>query len=93
MSTPSVLRSWLFGHVLHLTDDRPRAPGYMTWDMIRETHAAGMDIQVHGREHHDMSGRDRDWLIFHLLGPAQTIHRTGYQPRFWRTRLADMTPM
>lgn len=67
-----------------LTDVTDRAqPGYMTWDMIREMHAAGMDIQVHGREHHDMSGRDRDWLIFHLLGPAQTIHANlGYQPRF-----------
>ncbi len=67
-----------------LTDVTDRAqPGYMTWDMLRQMHSAGMDIQVHGREHHDMRGRDRDWLLFHLLGPAQTIHANlGYQPRF-----------
>ena len=67
-----------------LTDvtDR-REPGYMTWEMLREMRAAGMDIQVHGREHQQMTGRDRDWLIFHLLGPAQTINANlGYQPRF-----------
>lgn len=67
-----------------LTDVTDRQqPGYMTWDMLREMHAAGMDVQVHGREHHDMSGRDRDWLVFHLLGSAQTLHANlGYQPRF-----------
>jgi peptidoglycan/xylan/chitin deacetylase (PgdA/CDA1 family) len=66
-----------------LTDVTDRGdPNYMTWDMYREMAAAGMDIEVHGREHVEMSGRDRDWLIYHLLGAAQTIEgNLSYQPR------------
>ena len=67
-----------------LTDVTDRnETGYMTWDMLQEMHQAGMDIEVHGREHVEYINRDRDWLIFHLLGPAQTIEaKLGYQPRF-----------
>ncbi len=67
-----------------LTDVTDRSqPGYMTWDMLREMSQAGMDIEVHGREHIEYTGRSRDWLIYHLLGPAQTIEANlGYQPRF-----------
>jgi peptidoglycan/xylan/chitin deacetylase (PgdA/CDA1 family) len=67
-----------------LTDVTDRSePGYMTWDMLKEMSRAGMGIEVHGREHVEMIGRDRDWLLFHLLGPAQTIEANlGYQPRF-----------
>lgn len=67
-----------------LTDVTDRGEvGYMTWDMLREMHQAGMDIEVHGREHIEYTNRDRDWLIYHLLGPAQTIEaQLGYQPRF-----------
>ncbi len=62
--------------------DRNEDP-YMTWDMLREMHTGGMDIELHGREHVDYSGRDHDWLVFYLLGPAQTIEaELGYQPRF-----------
>jgi peptidoglycan/xylan/chitin deacetylase (PgdA/CDA1 family) len=67
-----------------LTDVTDRSdPGYMTWEMLTEMSRAGMDIEVHGREHFDMANRDYDWLLFHLLGPAQTIEANlGYQPRF-----------
>ncbi len=67
-----------------LTDVTDRSePGYMTWDMLKEMSSAGMSIEVHGREHVEMSGRDNAWLTFHLLGPAQTIEANlGYQPRF-----------
>ncbi len=67
-----------------LTDVTDRnQPGYMSWDMLREMSAAGMSIEVHGREHIEMNGRDRDWLLYHLLGPAQTIEANlGYVPRF-----------
>jgi peptidoglycan/xylan/chitin deacetylase (PgdA/CDA1 family) len=67
-----------------LTDVTDRNdPAYMTWDMLREMSEAGMSIEVHGREHLDMAGRDHDWLVYHLLGAAQTIEANlGYQPRF-----------
>jgi peptidoglycan/xylan/chitin deacetylase (PgdA/CDA1 family) len=67
-----------------LTDVTDRGqPGYMTWDMLREMSVAGMQIEVHGREHVEMINRDHDFLVFHLLGPAQTIEANlGYTPRF-----------
>lgn len=67
-----------------LTDvtDR-RQSGYMTWPMLQDMSQAGMSIEVHGREHVEMVGRDHDWLVYHLLGPAQTIEANlGYQSRF-----------
>lgn len=80
-----ILREFGFtGTFFILTDVTDRSqPGYMTWDMIREMSRAGMSIEVHGREHVEYTNRDRDWLVFHLLGPAQTIQANlGYQPRF-----------
>lgn len=80
-----VLKEYGFtGTFFILTDVTDRAdPNYMTWDMYREMVDAGMDIEVHGREHVTYLGRDYDWLLFHLLGPAETIEANlGYQPRF-----------
>jgi len=57
--------------------------GYMTWDMYREMSEAGMDIQVHGREHLSMENQNDAWLLFHLRGPSETIEaELGYKPRF-----------
>jgi peptidoglycan/xylan/chitin deacetylase (PgdA/CDA1 family) len=67
-----------------LTDvtDR-RQGGYMTWEMLREMHEAGMDIEVHGREHVEMTDREPDWLYYHLVGPTETIEANlGYQPHY-----------
>jgi peptidoglycan/xylan/chitin deacetylase (PgdA/CDA1 family) len=76
-----------FGYVgtfFVLTDVTDRSePAYMTWDMLREMYAAGNSIEVHGREHFDMANRDSDWLVFNLLGAAQTIEgNIGQYPRF-----------
>jgi len=67
-----------------LTDVTDREqPGYMTWAMLDEMHQAGMDIEVHGREHVEMDGRDEPWLVYHLRGSSETIAANlGYQPRF-----------
>jgi peptidoglycan/xylan/chitin deacetylase (PgdA/CDA1 family) len=67
-----------------LTDVTDRSePGYLTWEMLREMSDAGMSIEVHGREHFDFSNRNHDWLVYHLLGPMQTIEANlGYTPRF-----------
>jgi peptidoglycan/xylan/chitin deacetylase (PgdA/CDA1 family) len=67
-----------------LTDVTDRSePGYMTWPMLKEMSEAGLNIEVHGREHLEMSDRDQSWLVYHLLGPAQTIEANlGYEPRF-----------
>jgi peptidoglycan/xylan/chitin deacetylase (PgdA/CDA1 family) len=67
-----------------LTDVTDREqPGYMTWAMLDEMHQAGMDIEVHGREHVETDGRDEPWLVYHLRGASETIAANlGYQPRF-----------
>lgn len=65
-----------------LTDVTNRQdPNYMTWDMYREMHNAGMDIEVHGREHHDMAGKDAAWLEATLVGAREAIaSELGYTP-------------
>jgi len=81
---PILKEMGFMGTFFVLTDVTDRAePGYMTWDMLKEMYSEGMDIEVHGREHVEMSGRDHDWLVFHLLGASQTIQANlGYHPRF-----------
>ncbi len=48
-------------------------PSYLTWDMIQEMSDAGMDIQLHSREHLDMRNRSYDWLVFQIIGGRQSI--------------------
>lgn len=81
---PILKKHGLKGVFFILTDVTDRGQdGYMTWEMLKEMSANGMGIEVHGREHIEYSGRDYDWLIYHLLGPQQTIEANlGYIPRF-----------
>ena len=48
-------------------------PTYLSWDMIQEMDNAGMDIQLHSRDHLDMRTRPRDWLVFQIIGGRQSI--------------------
>lgn len=48
-------------------------PTYLSWDMIQEMSRAGMDIQLHSREHFDMRNRPPDWLFFQIIGGRQSI--------------------
>ncbi len=48
-------------------------PAYLTWDMIQAMSDAGMDIQLHSRDHLDMRNRSYDWLIFQIIGGRQSI--------------------
>jgi len=48
-------------------------PTYLSWDMIQEMSNAGMDIQLHSREHLDMRNRPYDWLVFQIIGGRQSI--------------------
>ncbi len=49
------------------------AAPYLTWDMITEMSNAGMDMQLHGRQHLDMRGRSFDWFVFNIIGGRQSI--------------------
>jgi peptidoglycan/xylan/chitin deacetylase (PgdA/CDA1 family) len=58
-------------------------PPYMTWDMLREMHAAGMSIESHGRNHASLKNRDVDYLVWQALGSLETIEfELGVRPRF-----------
>jgi peptidoglycan/xylan/chitin deacetylase (PgdA/CDA1 family) len=48
-------------------------PVYLTWDMIQEMSGAGMDIQLHSRDHLEMRNRSYDWLVFQIIGGRQSI--------------------
>jgi peptidoglycan/xylan/chitin deacetylase (PgdA/CDA1 family) len=57
---------------------------YMTWPMIEEMAQAEMRIEPHSRTHADLRGRDRDELVWQMLGPQQTIAaHIGYTPRYF----------
>jgi len=50
-----------------------RTPGYMTWDMVREMRAAGMEFGAHGRTHIDLSQADMDQLVWQALGSTEVF--------------------
>lgn len=56
------------------------SPNYLTWAMMREMTAAGMDIQGHGRDHVDMRGRTYDYLVYQLLGVKEAVEYHTGQP-------------
>jgi peptidoglycan/xylan/chitin deacetylase (PgdA/CDA1 family) len=59
-------------------------PGYATWPMLREMAQAGMRIEPHSKTHSDLSGRERDFLIWEILGSQQTVAaHIGYTPRYF----------
>lgn len=58
--------------------------GYLTWDMVKEMSAAGMSIEPHSKTHPDLSGAERDFVIYEMLGSQQTIAaHIGSTPRFF----------
>jgi peptidoglycan/xylan/chitin deacetylase (PgdA/CDA1 family) len=48
-------------------------PAYLSWDMVKEMHQAGMDFQPHSYRHFDLRGKDMDFLIFEILAPKEAI--------------------
>ncbi len=56
------------------------SPRYLTWDMIAEMSAAGMDMQAHGRDHVDMRGRADEFLYFQIVGARQAVEAHTGKP-------------
>lgn len=48
-------------------------PAYLSWPQIKEMSDAGMDIQLHAKEHVDLRGRSFDNLVWHIIGGRQSI--------------------
>jgi peptidoglycan/xylan/chitin deacetylase (PgdA/CDA1 family) len=59
-------------------------PAYLTWDMVKTMHQAGMDFEPHGYRHYDLRGKDVDFLVYEIVGAKEAIEaRTGQIARFF----------
>jgi len=57
---------------------------FITWDMVKEMHQAGMEFGSHSYRHSDLSGRDVDFLVYEILGSKEAIEaRIGEPVRFF----------
>lgn len=58
-------------------------PEYMTWDMLREMHNAGMSVEAHGVDHTSLKKRTRDDLVFQALRCYESLqNELGQRARF-----------
>lgn len=59
-------------------------PNYLTWDMIQEMADYGIRFEPHSKTHPDLTNRDREFLIWEILGPQETLAaHLGYTPRYF----------
>jgi len=59
-------------------------PVYLSWDMVKEMHGAGMDFQPHGYRHRDLHGKDVDFLVYEIVGSKEAVEaRTGETAHFF----------
>jgi peptidoglycan/xylan/chitin deacetylase (PgdA/CDA1 family) len=59
-------------------------PGYLTWEMVHEMAAVGIRFEPHSKSHVNLSGRDRDFLVWEMLGSQETVAaHIGYTPRYF----------
>ncbi len=82
---PRLLRYGFRGTFFILTGRADEGdPRYLSWEQIRRMSEAGMDIQLHGREHIPLNGRDEAFLFYHVIGGKQSIEaHTGRPVRFF----------
>lgn len=48
-------------------------PAYLTWPMIKTMSDAGMDIQLHAKDHVDLRQRNYDYLVWEIIGGRESI--------------------
>jgi peptidoglycan/xylan/chitin deacetylase (PgdA/CDA1 family) len=56
------------------------APHYLKWKEMHEMAEAGMMIQGHGRDHHDLRGRSYDFLVYQILGIKEAVEAHTERP-------------
>lgn len=57
---------------------------YLSWDMVKEMHQAGMEFGSHSYRHSDLRGRDVDFLVYEILASKEAIEeRIGEPVRFF----------
>lgn len=82
---PVLLKHGFVGTFFILTEPiDQKHEDYLTWNQVRRMSEVGMDIEVHGRTHRDLRGRDTDFLIWEIVGPQEIIEaRIHHLPRFF----------
>ena len=53
---------------------------HLDWEQVREMAHGGMDMQSHSKSHRSMSGRDRDYLIYEIVGSVESLEAHTAQP-------------
>ena len=48
-------------------------PAYMNWQQITEMAATGMSMEAHTKHHPSLDQRDRDFLIYEMLGSRESL--------------------
>lgn len=48
-------------------------PAHLNWQQITEMANAGMSMEAHSKSHLDLRGRDRDFLIYEILGSMESL--------------------
>ena len=57
---------------------------YMSWEMVEEMANAGMRIEPHSKTHADLSSREKEYVVYEILGSQEAItSHTGQTPRFF----------
>lgn len=54
--------------------------GYLSWDMVKEMHRAGMEFGSHSYRHLDMRQRDVDFLVYEIVGSSEAIAKRTDEP-------------
>jgi peptidoglycan/xylan/chitin deacetylase (PgdA/CDA1 family) len=59
-------------------------PNHLSWEMIEEMAEYGIRFEPHSKTHPDLRDRDREFLIWEILGPQETLAaHLGYTPRYF----------
>lgn len=81
-----VLREFGFTGTFFVITGRADAndPAYLNWTQISEMAEAGMNMESHSKNHPELDARDRDFLIYEMLGSLESLAaHTGRKPRMF----------
>ena len=63
--------------------ERLGAGGYLNWAQIRAMSDAGMDMELHSREHYDLRNRPNDFLVHQIAGGKEALEAHTGRPVRW----------
>jgi peptidoglycan/xylan/chitin deacetylase (PgdA/CDA1 family) len=84
-AVPIMERYGYRGTIFVITEFMDNAlPAYLTWPEAERLYAQGWKIEPHSKSHEQLSGRDRAFQLYQMLGSVQTVAaHIGVQPRFF----------